>query len=631
MCGITGIYYFDQQQNVDFSQLRKMTDIINHRGPDDEGHYIDKNVGLGHRRLSIIDLSPDGHQPMCNEDKSIWIIFNGEFYNYQDYKYEIISRGHHIYSRSDTEYLLHLYEDYGFDMVHKINGMFAFVIWDSKKQILFAARDRLGVKPFHYYVDDEKFLWGSEIKSILQHEKVDKTIDFLALSDYFSFMSIPAPKTIYKKIRKLEPGHRLVIEKNEIKIEKYWDLTENIKNNKDDKYFFEEFESLFSNAVNLRMISDVPLGAFLSGGVDSSAVVAMMAKNGVNDIKTFSIIFKDLEKFDESIYAKQVSEQYHTQHIEFNLSGKHIDILPKLIWHFDEPFAVSSAFAVYFLSKMTKEYVTVALSGDGGDELFAGYPYRYSHDIRYNKIEKLPLFLRKFLLWSSSFTILSGNSTLSEKTRKAHEYFKTSVKNRDDAFIDNFSYFNSTLKAHLFNENVWSEFSNYDSNLVYKKYYSDNISGNRLFKRQLGDIKTSLPDEMLKKVDNMSMAASLEARTPFLDYRLAEFSSQIPDYLKIKGLNGKVIVKKTMEKYLNHDILYRKKHGFNVPFGEWIKKDLKDYLDDILCEKNINESGLFNYQYIKKLIELHRKGLHNFSNQIYMILVFEIWRKTFKN
>ena len=631
MCGITGIYYFDKQRTVNFSQLKKMTDIIEHRGPDDEGHYIDKNVGLGHRRLSIIDLTPDGHQPMCNEDASIWIIFNGEFYNYLDYKDEIIIKGHQLRSRSDTEYILHLYEDYGFDMVHKINGMFAFVIWDSKKQLLFAARDRMGVKPFHYYIDNEKFLWGSEIKSILEHENVDKTIDNLALSDYFSFMSIPAPKTIYKKIRKLEPGHRLIINGNEIKNEKYWDLIAETDNYKTDNYYLDKFESLFADAVNLRMISDVPLGAFLSGGVDSSAVVAMMAKNGVKDIKTFSIAFKDQQKFDESIYAKQVADQYHTHHTEFNLSGKYIDILPKLAWHFDEPFAVSSAFAVYYLSKMTREHVTVALSGDGGDELFAGYPFRYAHDTRFDGIEKIPMPLRKFILWSTSLSALNRESSFAVKSRKARDYFKMACKNREDAFIDNFSYFDSTLKGNLFNQNLWSELSSYDPNSVYKKYYSENIKGSRLFKRQLGDIKTSLPDEMLKKVDNMSMAVSIESRTPFLDYRLAEFSAQLPDHLKLNGMNGKVIVKKTMEKYLSNDILYRKKHGFNVPFGEWVKNELKDYINETLSEKNIKDSGIFNYPYICKIIELHRSGRFDYSNQIYMLLMFEIWRKTFNS
>jgi asparagine synthase (glutamine-hydrolysing) len=418
MCGITGIYYFDNKRTVEINQLKKMTDIISHRGPDDEGHYIDGNVGLGHRRLSIIDLSSDGHQPMCNEDGTIWIIFNGEFYNYLNYKNEIISKGHKLKSRSDTEYILHMYEEYGFEMVHKINGMFAFVIWDSKKQILFAARDRMGVKPFHYYIDNEKFLWGSEIKSILEHENTDKSIDFQALSDYFSFMSIPAPKTIYKKIRKLLPGHRLIIENGKVSVEKYWDLYYNNETIKPDDYYIEKFETLFSEAVNLRLISDVPLGAFLSGGVDSSAVVAMMAKNNVKEIKTFSISFKDLDKYDESLYAKQVAEQYNTFHTEFNLSGKHIDILPKLAWHFDEPFAVSSAFAVYFLSKMTREYVTVALSGDGADELFAGYPFRYSHDLRFDKIEKIPIALRKMLLWGFSIAALKGNNPFAEKTRK---------------------------------------------------------------------------------------------------------------------------------------------------------------------------------------------------------------------
>jgi asparagine synthase (glutamine-hydrolysing) len=627
MCGITGIYYFDNKRTVEINQLKKMTDIISHRGPDDEGHYIDGNVGLGHRRLSIIDLSSDGHQPMCNEDGTIWIIFNGEFYNYLNYKNEIISKGHKLKSRSDTEYILHMYEEYGFEMVHKINGMFAFVIWDSKKQILFAARDRMGVKPFHYYIDNEKFLWGSEIKSILEHENTDKSIDFQALSDYFSFMSIPAPKTIYKKIRKLLPGHRLIIENGKVSVEKYWDLYYNNETIKPDDYYIEKFETLFSEAVNLRLISDVPLGAFLSGGVDSSAVVAMMAKNNVKEIKTFSISFKDLDKYDESLYAKQVAEQYNTFHTEFNLSGKHIDILPKLAWHFDEPFAVSSAFAVYFLSKMTREYVTVALSGDGADELFAGYPFRYSHDLRFDKIEKIPIALRKMLLWGFSIAALKGNNPFAEKTRKARDYFKMAIKDRNSAFIDNFSYFDNNLKSLLFNENIWPEIKNYDSYDIYRDYYSSKVNGSRLFKRQLGDIKISLPDEMLKKVDNISMAVSIESRTPFLDYRLAEFSCQLPDHLKISGMNGKVIVKKSMEKYLGNNILYRKKHGFNVPFGEWIRNDLKDFIYNTLSDCNINKSGLLNYKFVNKILAEHQSRKYDYSNHIYMLLMFELWRK----
>ncbi len=378
------------------------------------------------------------------------------------------------------------------------------------------------------------------------------------------------------------------------------------------------------------MISDVPLGAFLSGGVDSSAVVAMMAKNQVKDIKTFSISFKEWEKYDESTYAKEVANQYNTFHTEFNLSGKHIDILPKLAWHFDEPFAVSSAFAIYFLSKMTKEYVTVALSGDGADELFAGYPYRYNHDLRFDNIEKLPLIIRKMLLWGLSATAFKGNSYFAEKTRKARDYFKIANKKRDDAFIENFSYFDTNLKALLLNEDIWSEISDYESNDVFKKYYSSENKGSRLFKRQLGDIKVSLPDEMLKKVDNMSMAVGIESRSPFLDYRLAEFSSQLPDHLKIQRMNGKVIVKKSMEKYLSKNILYRKKHGFNVPFGEWVRTDLKEYINETLSESNIKKSGFFNYNFVNKLLTEHHSRKYDYSNHIYMLLMFELWKKKFK-
>lgn len=626
MCGIAGIYYLNRERKVEESQLKKMTDIISHRGPDAEGRYIDGNVGLGHRRLSIIDLSPDGHQPMCNEDKSIWIVFNGEFFNYQDYTEEILRKGHTLNSKSDTEYILHLYEEYGFDVVQKINGMFSFVIWDSNKKIFFAARDRMGVKPFNYYIDNEKFLFGSEIKSLLEHENVNREIDKLALSDYFSFMSIPSPKSIYKHIRKLEAGHYLVIKDSEINIKKYWDLEYNVEN-KPDSFYFEKFEDLLIDSTRLRLISDVPLGAFLSGGVDSSAVVAMMSKVNASDIKTFSITFKSQGNFDESIYAKQVAEQYKTLHTEFDLSANFIDVLPKLIWHFDEPFAVSSGFALYYLSKMTREHVTVALSGDGGDELFAGYPFRYSHDLRYQKLENIPMFMRKFAFWSSSITALSGDSKIAMMSRKLRDFSRMSSLSSDDAFINDFSYFDKKMKSTIFKSDFYGEVKDYDSNSVYKKYYGADVKGSQLFKRQLGDIKTSLVDEMLKKVDSMTMAVALEARTPFLDYRMAEFSATLPDHLKIRGREGKYIVKKTMEKYLSNDILYRKKHGFNVPFSEWAKKELKDYLNEILSEKNIKEGNIFDYKQVRRMLDFHQSGKFNFGNQIYLLLVFELWRK----
>lgn len=626
MCGIAGIFYLDSEMQVDKMRLKQMTDIIAHRGPDAEGQFIKRNVGLGHRRLSIIDLSEDGHQPMCNEDGSVWIVFNGEFFNYLDFKDEIIQKGHTLKSKSDTEYIIHLYEEYGFDVVNKINGMFSFVIYDFNKDILFAARDRLGVKPFNYLLDDDKFLFGSEIKSILAYGGINRQIDKTAVSDYFSFMSIPAPKSIYQNIRKLEPGHTLIIQNKVVKINKYWDLNYNVEN-KPDSYYYEKFIELFEDSTKLRLISDVPLGAFLSGGVDSSAVVAMMAKAKSLDIKTFSITFKEQKQFDESKYARQVAEQYQTLHTEFNLSSNFIDVLPKLIWHFDEPFAVSSAFALYYLSKLTREHVTVALSGDGGDELFAGYPFRYSHDQRYDTLEKIPMPLRKFLVWGTSTMAMAGDSKLAAFTRKFRDFSAMAALPRDEAFMKDFSYFDAKAKASLFKSDFYQEIRNYDSNDVFKKYYQSNVRGSQLFKRQLGDIKTTLPDEMLKKVDSMTMAVALEARTPFLDYRMVEFSASVPDHLKLNNRNGKAIVKKSMEKYLSHDILYRKKHGFNVPFGEWAKNELYDYLVEVFSKQEMQYSEIFDYKKIQQLLKWHRSGKHNFSNQIYLLLVFELWRK----
>jgi asparagine synthase (glutamine-hydrolysing) len=504
--------------------------------------------------------------------------------------------------------------------------MFSFVIWDSTKQILFAARDRLGVKPFHYYLDDEKLLFGSEIKSILAHEQVDATMDALALSDYFSFMSIPAPRTIYRRVRKLLPGHSMIVEGSDVRIQKYWDLEYGVEN-KPDAFYMEQFEELLADATRLRLISDVPLGAFLSGGVDSSAVVAMMSKSGASDIKTFSIAFHGQEGFDESSYARRVAEQYHTRHTEFNLSADFISVLPKLIWHFDEPFAVSSGFALYYLARMTREHVTVALSGDGGDELFAGYPFRYSHDERYAKLTSIPMPLRKMAASLSSFTALSGDSRLAAFSRKLRDFSAIAALPSDEAFIKEFSYFDHRMKSTFFTPDFYRQISDHDSNSVFMRYYAPEQNGSQLFKRQMGDIKTTLADEMLKKVDNMTMAVSLEARTPFLDYRMAEFSASLPDHLKIQGREGKWIVKKVMEKYLDKDILYRKKHGFNVPFSRWARKELVPYLMEVFSEAALKESNILDYKQVHRMLRLHQHGTYDYGNHIYMLLVFELWRR----
>jgi len=632
MCGITGIYYLDKQNIVNQDVLQGMNDVISHRGPDDEGLYIDQNVGIAQRRLSIIDLSLDGHQPMCNEDGSIWIVFNGEFFNYLEYRDELLAKGHKIRSRSDTEYLIHLYEEYGKDVVHKINGMFAFVIWDNHKQQLLVARDRLGIKPLHYYLDGKKLLFGSEIKSILKHPNVDASIDLEAISDYFSYMSIPAPKTVYKNIRKLKPGHLMVIKSSNIQIEQYWDLKYQTPQKKSDKEYIDEFTALFEDAVEKRMLSDVPLGAFLSGGVDSSAVVAMMSQKHKGDVKTFSIGFKGFGEFDETPWAQRVSEQYQTIHKEFNLTASFADTLPGLVWHFDEPFAVSSAFAIYFLAKMTREYVTVSLSGDGSDELFAGYPFRYSHDYRYDKLECMPLMLRKAMANVFRLTGMSGNSKLALKSRKARDYFRMSSLDRDMAYMDNFSYYDQSMKNQLFTGDLNKAIQSYNSSDVFKPYFDNSVAGTPLFKRQLADIKTTLADEMLKKVDNMTMAVALEARVPFLDYRLVEFSARIPDHLKLnpEARDGKVIIKKAMANYLDHDLLYRKKHGFNVPFGEWVKKELWDFVNDHLSTSEFKQDPLFNHQYINKIMYMHKAGKFDYGNHIYQILCYSLWKQSFK-
>ncbi|HEV8505016.1 MAG TPA: asparagine synthase (glutamine-hydrolyzing), partial [Chitinophagaceae bacterium] len=369
MCGITGKINFDRSKNIDIHEIKQMTDSIRHRGPDDEGFYIQQNVGLGFRRLSIIDLNT-GHQPLANEDESIWIIFNGEIYNYQELHDDLVNKGHVFKTKSDTETIVHLYEQYGAGCLKFLRGMFGFSIWDSKKQQLFCARDRFGIKPFYYYTDEEKFVFGSEIKPILKAGNVDRTLSYDALDSYLAFGYITSDLSIYRKVKKLQPGHYLLLslkDKISITTERYWEIQFEPDHSKTEAQWSQELEACLSETVRLHMISDVPLGAFLSGGIDSSSVVAMMARNSSRPIKTFSIGFKE-QKFNELIYANEIAKQYGCEHHEQIVEPESVSLLPKLVNAYDEPYADSSAIPTYYVSKMAREYVTVALSGDGGDE-----------------------------------------------------------------------------------------------------------------------------------------------------------------------------------------------------------------------------------------------------------------------
>jgi asparagine synthase (glutamine-hydrolysing) len=616
MCGIIGKVYFSLGQYVERQELKIMTDALRHRGPDDEGYYVDNNVGLGFRRLSIIDLR-DGHQPMSDNAGKYWITFNGEIYNYKELRKDLRRKGYTFRTNSDTEVIVNLYAEHKEKCLGYLRGMFAFVIWDSDKKQLFGARDRFGIKPFHYYIDNEKLLWASEIKSILASKNIGKDLSIESLDYYFAYGYSQRDQTVYKNIKKLKPGHyfNFKVDANREIIEKpYWELEFSPDYSKSESYWKSALYDSLNESVKMRMISDVPLGAFLSGGVDSSIIVALMALNSNKPIKTFSIGFKERE-YNELKYARQVAEKYSTDHHELIVEPKSIDLLPDLVRAYDEPFSDSSSIPTYYLSKFTREHVTVALSGDGGDELFAGYK-------SYHKMMTLK---------NSPFNNALTNKTLySFINRIMPDYF----------YGKGLSYYLSKNKQNLFA--YYCLWKNYERSKLFntevsnrlEKYSSENIKinilnaarGDYLSKMQQLDINTYMVDDILTKVDRSSMVNSLEARVPILDHKFAELSFSIPSEFKLTSKKKKYILSESFKHILPDGLTSRKKMGFGVPLKIWFNNDLKDYVYDTLIEGSELENYL-DAKYIRQTIEYHEKGVRDYSQKIWSILFLNEWLK----
>jgi len=620
MCGISGLIYFDKQRKIERAVLNRMTNTIYHRGPDDEGFYVHNNVGLGFRRLSIIDLNT-GHQPLANDNSSITIVFNGEIYNYIEQREILQKKGYKFKTATDTEVILHLYEEFGVSCLQYLRGMFAFAIWDNNKHQLFCVRDRFGIKPFYYYTDEEKFVFGSEIKAIMQAGAVDKTLSYDALDSYLAFGYITSDLSIFKSVKKLQPGHYLLLsfkDKVTIDIQRYWDIEFAPDYSRTDDYWKTEIESCLSETVKLHMISDVPLGAFLSGGIDSSSVVAMMAKNSNLPVKTFSIGFKE-KKYNELEYAREVAKKYGCEHHEQIVEPESIGLLPKLILAYDEPFADPSAIPTYYVSKLAREYVTVALSGDGGDELFAGYE-DYPNLL---KLHSYPFnfksaFINK-LIWGNVHKMIPDNMK-----GKSASYFLSKNKKYLNAYKNMWSI--ADRKKLVLNHNPTLSAAN--ASEVYKESILRNGSENDFVSNmQYLDIKTFMVDSVLTKVDRASMMSSLEVRVPFLDHKFAELSFKIPSNLKLRGEEQKYILKKAMSDSLSQNILRHPKQGFGVPLSFWFKDDLKEYVGDVLLSHNPLLSMYLDTKYIKNIIEQNNKGMKALSGQIWSLLFFEEWLK----
>lgn len=627
MCGIAGVLEFGEKAQVGDDILRRMCAAMAHRGPDDEGTYAGRGVGLGTRRLSIIDLVT-GHQPISNEEGTIWIVFNGEIYNHQALRERLIVRGHRFRSHSDTETIVHLYEEYGRECVRELRGMFAFAIWDDRTRRLFVARDRLGIKPLYYRLGPELFLFGSEIKVILAHPEVSAEFHRAALPEYLAFGYLSGPETFYKGIRKLMPGHWLEIgEDGELQIEQYWDVLpggDAIEH--DESYYVNTYRRLLEDAVRSHLMSDVPLGVFLSGGLDSSAVAALMTHLRGGPIETFSVGYAE-HTYSELPHARVVAQHLNAVHHEVLVSEQEFfDCLPKLVWHEDEPIVWPSSVALYFAARLARERVTVVLTGEGSDETLAGYG-RYAFTLKNAAFDRVyrrsvPASLRRQLRESISNSGLIG-STLRRKL--SHTFLARDGNSWEEFYFDNFfSAFGEREQGVLLEDKVAREFETGASYRQVSNYW-ENSSGDALQRLLYTDIKTYLV-ELLMKQDNMSMAASIESRVPFLDHRLVEFALRIPQALSLRS-GGKGILKKAVEDLLPPSIVHRPKLGFPTPWSRWLAGPRLDVIQDFLLEKRSEDRGFFKPAAVERLFQEHRARYRDHSDRIWRLLNLELWQR----
>ncbi|MFH1507993.1 MAG: asparagine synthase (glutamine-hydrolyzing) [Candidatus Omnitrophota bacterium] len=622
MCGICGMV-----GRPDKELVRKMTAALQHRGPDDEGYFIDTNAGLGIRRLSIIDLQT-GAQPIYNEDKSLAVVLNGEIYNYKELAGGLRDKGHKFYTNSDTEVLVHLYEELGEDCIHKLRGMFAFAIWDKRKEELFLARDRLGIKPLYYSHQGNRFIFASEIKALLKDQAISREIDLSALDYYLTFLYIPAPLTIFKNIKKLLPGHSLKIKDNSINIKRYWRLNALQESRLSINAYKQETYNYLKDAVQSHLVSDVPLGVFLSGGIDSSAIVALMSKSGVSDIKTFSIGYEGkYASYNELEYASIIAKKFNTEHQEFIIKPDIINTLGSVVKSLDEPFADSSAILTYFISKEASRYVKVALSGIGGDEVFGGYP-RYLGALMSSYYDKTPYFLRS---WLKS---ISSRVKSSSKSRNVSGWIKRFLEagllTPQARYLSWISYFSNQMKQGLYSPDLAEE-AGLTKDYIHMDCFKESGINDYLDRVVYMDINTYLPDDLLIMADRMSMANSLELRVPFCDHKLVEKAFSVSYSQKLRGLRLKGLLRDMLNGILPSRILNKPKQGFMIPLADWLREDLKLYSLEILCEENIKKRGYFNSDYVQRILNSHFSGKATFTHQIWALLILELWLREYSD
>jgi asparagine synthase (glutamine-hydrolysing) len=628
MCGIAGWANLENKPSQNHSEavLHAMCERMKHRGPDSEGLWLDDAVALGMRRLSIIDLHT-GEQPVYSEDRSIVVVMNGELYNFQEVRAELEKRGHKFETNTDTEILPHLYEEYGDAMLERINGMFAFALWDKRKKKLLIARDRFGEKPLYYGVFDGKLIFASEPKVLLEHPSVKAEINIEALRHYLSFDYVPAPLSIYKNIYKLPAAHLLTLENGEIKTRRYWNLSFH-KNGSTPTVATaaKELREILSDAVRMRLVSDVPLGILLSGGVDSSTVAAFAVQHASEKVKTFSIGFEE-DSFDESKYARQVAAHLQTEHYEDKLSvEKAADLISEIGTWLDEPMSDGSLLPTFLLSRFVRRYVTVALGGDGGDEIFAGYPMYFGHKMA-RVYDRLPKFLRSGLIEPivNNLPVSTKNLSFDYKAKRFVAASKYDLVTRHHSWFGSFSI---DAQNDLLSKDVLANSSN-DIYKGAKDLLKITDAESEIEQMQFLDMNFYMAEDILTKVDRASMAVSLEVRAPFLDPRVAEYAASLPSEYKLKGNKGKYILKKAVEDLLPKAILQRPKKGFGIPIAEWLKGRLNPLMHDLLTPERLKNQGLFDAEYVQKLIKEHETGAASHHKQLWTLLVFQLWFDNF--
>lgn len=623
MCGICGKINFDRQKSVALSLVKTMADTLHHRGPDDDGYYVSTPVGLGFRRLSIIDLN-SGHQPMSNEDGSVWIVFNGEIYNYRELRQQLVPKGHVFRSQTDTEVIVHLYEEFGEACVDKLRGMFAFAIWDARKKTLFLARDRVGIKPLYYFRSDKCLIFGSEIKAILADPEVQPEIVPEIVDRFLTLYYNPGEETPFRNIYKMAPGTIMLVKDGQIEVKQYWDLkfdvtTKNLPNAE------EELLSLLDESVGLHMISDVPVGFLLSGGVDSTAMLSFAVGKSGSSLSSFTIGFPDGDVIDERPYARLAATRYGADYHEMTINAADFaDFLPKYAWYMEEPVNEPTAIALYYVSRLAKDYVKVLISGEGGDEAFAGYP-NYRNLLWLERFKRLFRPLNGAISSTMSFV---NRAVRSQRISKYSQLLNSPLESFYYSRISGPSTFFNSSDHQLYSEE-FAQLADEDFSLRAVRKHLSSSSAYGVVNRMLYvDTKTALPDDLLLKADKMTMANSIELRVPLLDHKVLEFAARLPEQFKVQGFTTKYILKTALHSRVPKEILHRKKVGFPVPFGAWLRNELKDFVSDVLLDRETLARGYFRRKSIEVIIAEHQRS-GCFSKEILSLLSLELWHRAF--